>query len=69
MNILLIKNNGKLVVGHLLLFHPAIRKIKALINEGLIGKIQYIYSNRLNLGIVRKEENVNDIYVCKTGTC
>jgi UDP-2-acetamido-3-amino-2,3-dideoxy-glucuronate N-acetyltransferase len=54
----LLDNNGKLVVGHLLLFHPAIQKIKSIINEGKIGKIQYIYSNRLNLGTVRTEENV-----------
>jgi len=54
----LIKRNGKLIVGHLLLFHPAIQKIKSMINNGEIGKIQYIYSNRLNLGTIRKEENV-----------
>ncbi len=52
------KYDGKLLVGHLLLFHPAILKIKSLINEGKIGVINYIYSNRLNLGTVRKEENV-----------
>ena len=50
--------NGKLIVGHLLLFHPAIIKMKELIQSGKIGDIQYLYSNRLNLGIVRKEENV-----------
>ena len=50
--------DSKLLVGHLLLFHPAVKKIKRMINEGLIGEIQYIYSNRLNLGTVRKEENV-----------
>ncbi len=50
--------NGKLVVGHLLLFHPAILKIKSMIEDGMIGSIQYIYSNRLNLGTVRREENV-----------
>ncbi len=54
----LIKYKGKLIVGHLLLFHPAIIKIKSMIDEGKIGKIQYIYSNRLNLGTVRTEENV-----------
>ena len=54
----LIKHDGKLLVGHLLLFHPAIVKIKSMIDEGKIGKIQYIYSNRLNLGTVRSEENV-----------
>ena len=50
--------NGKLMVGHLLLFHPAIIKMKNMIQNGMLGKLQYIYSNRLNLGIVRKEENV-----------
>ncbi len=50
--------NSKLVVGHLMLFHPAIKKIKSLIDKGSIGKIHYIYSNRLNLGTVRTEENV-----------
>ena len=54
----IIKYNGKLIVGHLMLFHPAIQKIKSMISSGKIGNLQYIYSNRLNLGIVRKEENV-----------
>ena len=52
------KYNGKLIVGHLLLFHPAIIKMKSMIQNGIIGDIQYMYSNRLNLGLVRKEENV-----------
>lgn len=52
------KNNAQLMVGHVLLFHPAIRKIKELIESGKIGKLHYIYSNRLNLGTVRTEENV-----------
>tara|TARA_Y100001970_G_scaffold281852_1_gene393480 strand:- start:15645 stop:16598 length:954 start_codon:yes stop_codon:yes gene_type:complete len=52
------KTRGKLIVGHLLLFHPAIIKMKELIDSGIIGKVQYLYSNRLNLGVVRKEENV-----------
>jgi UDP-2-acetamido-3-amino-2,3-dideoxy-glucuronate N-acetyltransferase len=47
-----------LMVGHLLLFHPAIRKMKDLIEAGKIGKLQYMYSNRLNLGTVRTEENI-----------
>jgi len=47
-----------LMVGHLLLFHPGVMKIKELINSGKIGKLQYIYSNRLNLGQVRTEQNV-----------
>ena len=52
------ENNVNLMVGHVLLFHPAIRKIKELIEDGKIGNLQYIYSNRLNLGQVRTEENV-----------
>tara|TARA_Y100000996_G_scaffold373803_1_gene323548 strand:+ start:476 stop:1435 length:960 start_codon:yes stop_codon:yes gene_type:complete len=47
-----------LMVGHVLLFHPAIRKIKEIIIDGSIGDLQYMYSNRLNLGKVRTEENV-----------
>ena len=53
-----IKNNVNLMVGHVLLFHPAIRKIKEILHSGRIGKLQYLYSNRLNLGAVRKEENI-----------
>lgn len=53
-----IKMNVNLMVGHLLLFHPAIWKIKEIIDSGQIGKLQYIYSNRLNLGTVRTEENI-----------
>ena len=52
------ENSVKLMVGHVLLFHPAIRKIKEIIKSGVIGKLQYLYSNRLNLGQVRTEENV-----------
>lgn len=48
----------QLMVGHLMLFHPAIVKIKELLDDGKIGKIQYIYSNRINLGTVRTEENI-----------
>jgi len=47
-----------LMVGHVLLFHPAIIRIKELIDSGKIGKLEYIYSNRLNLGTVRTEENI-----------
>tara|TARA_Y100000031_G_scaffold122298_1_gene137113 strand:- start:74 stop:1045 length:972 start_codon:yes stop_codon:yes gene_type:complete len=51
-------NNINLMVGHLLLFHPAILKIKSLIDERRIGKLQYLYSHRLNLGTVRTDENI-----------
>lgn len=52
------KNNLKLMVGHVLLFHPAVKKMKELIRNVKIGNIQYIYSNRLNLGAIRSEENI-----------
>jgi len=45
-------------VGHVLLFHPAYRKIKEVIDSGRLGKLFYLYSNRLNLGTVRTEESV-----------
>jgi UDP-2-acetamido-3-amino-2,3-dideoxy-glucuronate N-acetyltransferase len=48
----------KLMVGHILLYHPAVLKIKELIEGGVIGNLQYIYSNRLNLGAIRSEENI-----------
>ena len=51
-------NNINVMVGHVLLFHPAVKKIKEMIYNGEIGDLQYIYSNRLNLGKVRTEENV-----------
>ena len=47
-----------IMVGHVLLFHPAVIKIKEMIKKGSIGDLQYLYSNRLNLGKVRTEENV-----------
>jgi predicted dehydrogenase len=52
------KNGVQLMVGHVLLFHPAIRKIKEIIDSGELGNLYYLYSNRLNLGTVRTEENV-----------
>jgi UDP-2-acetamido-3-amino-2,3-dideoxy-glucuronate N-acetyltransferase len=47
-----------LMVGHLLEYHPAIRKLKELVDAGELGDIHHIYSNRLNLGKVRREENI-----------
>ena len=52
------ENEINLMVGHLLLFHPAILKIKQMIADGAIGELQYLYSNRLNLGTIRSEENI-----------
>ena len=57
--LLLSKEKSKiLMVGHLLHYHPCIIKIKEMIKDGKIGKIQKIISNRLNLGKIRIEENV-----------
>lgn len=47
-----------LMVGHLLEYHPAVCELKELVNSGELGKINYIYSNRLNLGKFRTEENI-----------
>jgi UDP-2-acetamido-3-amino-2,3-dideoxy-glucuronate N-acetyltransferase len=47
-----------LMVGHLMEYHPAVVKLYEIIDNGDLGKIQYIYSNRLNLGKIRTEENI-----------
>ena len=47
-----------LMVGHILHYHTAVIELKGLIKEGKLGKIQYIYSNRLNIGKLRTEENI-----------
>jgi UDP-2-acetamido-3-amino-2,3-dideoxy-glucuronate N-acetyltransferase len=47
-----------LMVGHLLQYHPAFVKLKDLVRDGELGRINYIYSNRLNLGKIRREENI-----------
>src|SRR5579862_1917262 len=47
-----------LMVGHILRYHPAILKLQQLIREGALGKINYLYSNRLNIGKIRTEENI-----------
>lgn len=52
------KNNVKLMVGHLLQYHPVFIKTKEIVLNGGIGKVNYIYSNRLSFGKVRSEEDV-----------
>src|SRR4029079_266402 len=47
-----------LMVGHILRYHPAIVKLQELIRSGSLGKIQCLYSNRLNIGKIRTEENI-----------
>ena len=47
----------RLMVGHLLEYHPGVRKVKDLVDAGELGRIFYVYANRLNLGKVRPDEN------------
>ena len=51
-------NKRILMVGHVLEYHPAIVRLQALVHSGVLGKVHYIYSNRLSLGKVRREENI-----------
>lgn len=51
------KKDVPIVVGHLLLFHAAVERLKALIDAGDLGKLYYLYSQRVNLGQVRPDEN------------
>lgn len=46
-----------LMVGHLLLYHPAFRALVETTSKGRLGKLRYIYSNRLSLGKIRRDEN------------
>ena len=46
-----------LMVGHLLRYHPAFLKLKRLVDSGELGRLQYVYSTRLSLGKIRREEN------------
>jgi predicted dehydrogenase len=46
-----------LMVGHLLIHHPAVKKLKALVDQGELGTVHYVYSQRVNLGRVRSDEN------------
>lgn len=48
----------RLMVGHLLQYHPVFREMRARIASGAIGKLTYVYSNRMSLGKFRTEENV-----------
>jgi UDP-2-acetamido-3-amino-2,3-dideoxy-glucuronate N-acetyltransferase len=46
-----------LMVGHVLEYHPAVRKLQELVDEGAFGRILYVYSNRVNLGRIRAGSN------------
>ena len=46
-----------LMPGHLLLYHPGVRKLKELVDSGELGRVLVVYGNRQNLGQIRKDEN------------
>ncbi len=46
-----------LMPGHLLLYHPGVRKLKEIVDSGELGEVLYVYGNRQNLGTIRPEEN------------
>lgn len=48
----------RLMVGHLLQYHPAFAKLREIVQAGDLGRLLYVYSNRLALGKFRREENV-----------
>jgi UDP-2-acetamido-3-amino-2,3-dideoxy-glucuronate N-acetyltransferase len=52
------EHNRVLMVGHLLQYHPVFQFLKTITQSGELGRINYIYSNRLNLGKIRREENI-----------
>lgn len=51
------ENKRILMVGHLLRYHSAFLKLKEIVDKGDLGRIEYIYSNRLSFGKIRREEN------------
>jgi UDP-2-acetamido-3-amino-2,3-dideoxy-glucuronate N-acetyltransferase len=51
-------NHRLVMVGHLLQYHPAFLRLKEVVAKGRLGRLHYIYSNRLNLGRFRREEDV-----------
>ncbi len=46
-----------LMVGHLLMYHPAVTRLKQMVDSGELGEVYYLYASRLNLGQVRRSEN------------
>lgn len=52
------ENKRSLMVGHLLQYHPVFASLRERVQNGDLGRLQYIYSNRMSLGKIRREENV-----------
>jgi predicted dehydrogenase len=46
-----------LMPGHLLLYHPGVKKLKEIVDSGELGRVLYVYGNRQNLGQIRRDEN------------
>ena len=51
------QNGSKLMVGHLMEYHPAVEKLKDMLQDHELGEIYYLYSQRVNLGKIRRDEN------------
>jgi predicted dehydrogenase len=52
------EKRGKiLMVGHLLIYHPVVNRLKEMVASGELGKIYYIYTQRVNFGVIRRDEN------------
>jgi predicted dehydrogenase len=52
------ESKAVLMVGHVLEYHPAVVRLRELVESGELGRVRYVSSNRLNLGKVRREENI-----------
>ncbi|MFY4730526.1 Gfo/Idh/MocA family oxidoreductase, partial [Nitrospira sp. BLG_2] len=57
LNAIALEGKRVLMVGHLLRYHPAFLKLKEMVDRGVLGRLQYVYSTRLSLGKIRREEN------------
>jgi predicted dehydrogenase len=51
------KKDRIFMVGHLLIYHSVVDRLKEMISSGELGKIHYIYTQRVNLGVIRQDEN------------
>lgn len=51
------KRGRILMIGHLLIYHPVVNRLKEMVDSGELGEIYYIYTQRVNLGVIRQDEN------------
>ena len=52
------KDDRVLMVGHVLRYHPAFLRLEAMVRTGQLGPVRYLYANRLNIGRIRREEDI-----------